>query len=302
MRTCLTFIGWLWAISYTFAQAPSRVNLSLPGSGIQVALNHQTKIKRDALKKYEGNNTYQVISQNTRAKHRPQMSLPTFRGNTANKSKYQKETSLFTWLGVLALLTLVLGVALLYRKQHNTNRQLDRMHTKIGNEQEKLLGEIRTQKQQLGEEFLAENQRLIAHSLFLIQKNQVLQKVRQLARQASRQQASPDVRNTLDHLDHLVNHGLNLDSDREYFHAMFEQLHAGFYKQLKAKYPLLTQNDLFFCALLKLNPASEEIAGLLGITKESLKIKRYRLRQKMNLGSDEGLREAMCAFDSFPCC
>ncbi|MBS1604664.1 MAG: hypothetical protein JST42_18505, partial [Bacteroidetes bacterium] len=51
----------------------------------------------------------------------------------------------------------------------------------------------------------------------------------------------------------------------------------------------LTGNDLRLLSLIKLNLTSGDIATLLGISQDSLRVSRYRLKKKLNLGAEESL-------------
>ena len=51
----------------------------------------------------------------------------------------------------------------------------------------------------------------------------------------------------------------------------------------------VTGNDLRLIALIKVNLSSKDIATLLGISPDSLRVSRYRLRKKLNLEQGESL-------------
>ncbi len=87
----------------------------------------------------------------------------------------------------------------------------------------------------------------------------------------------------------LINQNLNNKNDLEKFEKAFNNTDKHFMDRLKEKHPNLSPNDLRFCAYLRLNLSSKEIAPLLNITVRSVEIKRYRLRKKMNLPHDAGL-------------
>ena len=73
------------------------------------------------------------------------------------------------------------------------------------------------------------------------------------------------------------------------FREAFDNADSEFFKKLKDLYPELSPNDLKLCAYLRLNLSSKEIAPLINISPRSVEIKRYRLRKKMNLASNENL-------------
>lgn len=94
----------------------------------------------------------------------------------------------------------------------------------------------------------------------------------------------------------LIEKNISNDKDWEIFEALFDQAHEDFFKRLKLTFPDLTQSDLKLCAYLKLNLASKEIAPLLNISIRGVEIRRYRLRKRLGLNSEENLVEFIMQF------
>lgn len=104
-------------------------------------------------------------------------------------------------------------------------------------------------------------------------------------------------RKNLDKLLALVNN--NIVSDEEnwnMFQANFDRIHENFFRNLKQQYPDLTSGDLRFCALLRLNLPTKEIAKLLNISIRGVDAARYRLRKKFNLPQEDSLTDFMINF------
>ena len=104
-------------------------------------------------------------------------------------------------------------------------------------------------------------------------------------------------RKNLDKLLVLVNN--NIVSDEEswtMFQANFDRIHENFFRNLKLQYPDLTSGDLRFCALLRLNLPTKEIAKLLNISTRGVDAARYRLRKKFNLAQEDSLTDFMINF------
>lgn len=104
-------------------------------------------------------------------------------------------------------------------------------------------------------------------------------------------------RRNLDKLLTLVNN--NLVSDEEswtMFQANFDRIHENFFRNLKLQYADLTSGDLRFCALLRLNMPTKEIAKLLNISTRGVDAARYRLRKKFNLLPEESLTDFLINF------
>ena len=66
-------------------------------------------------------------------------------------------------------------------------------------------------------------------------------------------------------------------------------MHPNFINEIKNRYPKLTQKDIDFLILIKLNLSNKEIATLINISYESVISKRYLLRKKMGICSDNEL-------------
>ncbi len=75
----------------------------------------------------------------------------------------------------------------------------------------------------------------------------------------------------------------------EEFRSRFEQVNTDFFKNLKKEHPTLSSSDLKICSFLKLNFNSKDIANLMGISPESVKVSRYRLRKKLKLKRSDNL-------------
>jgi DNA-binding CsgD family transcriptional regulator len=73
------------------------------------------------------------------------------------------------------------------------------------------------------------------------------------------------------------------------FQIKFMNMHPNFINEIKNKYPKLTQKDIDFLILIKLNLSNKEIATLINISYESVISKRYLLRKKMGICSDNEL-------------
>jgi DNA-binding CsgD family transcriptional regulator len=94
----------------------------------------------------------------------------------------------------------------------------------------------------------------------------------------------------------MIDRGISSEEEWEKFEYHFDQAHSSFFKRLKQQYPELTQADLKLCAYLRLNLTSKEIAPLLNITIRGVEVRRYRLRKRLSLDTDENLVEFLLNF------
>ena len=94
-----------------------------------------------------------------------------------------------------------------------------------------------------------------------------------------------EVNNAID----LIDTNLNNNKDWKFFKQAFNNADKDFLDKIKAAHPELTPNDLKFCAYLRLNLSSKEIAPLLNISTKSVETKRYRLRKRLKLNHNDSL-------------
>ena len=77
--------------------------------------------------------------------------------------------------------------------------------------------------------------------------------------------------------------------DDKLFYLSFLKVFPNFSQQLLQINPTLKSHDLEFCALLKLNLDTKEIARIKNISVRAVESKKYRIRKKINISSNECL-------------
>lgn len=77
----------------------------------------------------------------------------------------------------------------------------------------------------------------------------------------------------------------------ETFMQQFTEIHRDFFTTLKEICPALTKSELKFCALLRIQMSSAQIASALNVTSEAIKKTRYRIRKKIELDSKASLED-----------
>jgi len=85
---------------------------------------------------------------------------------------------------------------------------------------------------------------------------------------------------------------LNISSNQsvwEEFRRYFEKVHSSFFKNLQARSPALSQNEIKLCAFIKLNFSTKDISSITGQIPHSIDVARYRIRKKLNLQHKETL-------------
>ena len=199
-------------------------------------------------------------------------------------------------LGAFVLLTLMALIAFLVLNSQRLKIKKDKEIAEKENqllEERKALMDAEAQNQKLNEEKLRrdlefKNKELTTYTLNLIQKNEVLEKIKEAVEEI-RQADESQVRTKLNGLVNTVNYSLHLDKDWENFRLHFEQVHQSFFDRLRELFPDLSANDMKLCALIRLNMDTKETAAVLDISPESAKVARHRLRKKLNLASEQNL-------------
>jgi ligand-binding sensor domain-containing protein len=88
----------------------------------------------------------------------------------------------------------------------------------------------------------------------------------------------------------LQSHILTED-DWERFKTTFNEVYPNFFASLRFRFPDITTAELRLAALIKMNLSLKEASAMLGISSESVKKSRYRLRKKLALQEEESLED-----------
>lgn len=81
------------------------------------------------------------------------------------------------------------------------------------------------------------------------------------------------------------------------FQLMFDETDPAFLPLLTKKFPLLTPIDLKYCCYLKMNMSNDDIKNVFGISLESVRTHKHRLKKKMSLSKDEDLRNFLLSVE-----
>lgn len=179
---------------------------------------------------------------------------------------YQLIIALF---GIGGLLILSIGAVVVQRAKANKNKTIAQL-----------------KEQELQNEIDRKNRELTSYTLNFIQKNEILEELldslQAVKSSTENQTIVKKVRNT-------VKQNLRADQDWQNFRVLFEQVHPGFFSDLKEQCPELGNAELRLCALTMMNLNLKESSQILGISPDSVKTARYRLKKKLSLGPDESL-------------
>jgi DNA-binding CsgD family transcriptional regulator len=195
---------------------------------------------------------------------------------------------LYTALALTSLVSILVIAVLFFNRQ-----RLKINSTKVLAEKEKKLLEVELKNTQLSESQLRneieyKNKELTTYTLNLIQKNEILEELKTTLEQI-RMTPSLELSGKVNSLINSVNFSFHLDREWDGFKKHFEEVHESFFEKLRTRFPDLNMNDMKLCALLKLNLETKEVATILGISPDSTKVARHRLRKKLSLSTDQNL-------------
>lgn len=194
---------------------------------------------------------------------------------------------------VLGICLGLLGLGWLFWRQYQTTRQRDQarqLAQQASDRVDQLLNEAKLQEAEY--KLAHKNKKLTTLTLSVMQKGEFLHEVKERLDVIART-ASDEVRKQLARLRQSIEQNGPANKEWEQFRLMFEEVHQNFFTELQRQYPEVTPNELRLAALLRLNFSSKAMAGLLGISEESIKKARYRLRQKLQLNTTDNLVDFM---------
>ncbi len=195
---------------------------------------------------------------------------------------------------IVVLLLIILGMVIFSRQRLKIRDQkiLAEQDKSIFEAQNELM-QLELRNKQLEEERLKhqlelKSKELSTHTLNLIGNNQLLESLRNTL-QSMVKEDKRDQKKQMQQIIQQINQSFNHEQHWKEFTTAFEQVHQQFFNKLKQHSSDLTSTDMRLIALLKVNLDSKDIAGLLSISMDSLRVSRYRLRKKLNLQQGENL-------------
>lgn len=233
-------------------------------------------------------------------------------------------------VAVVILLLIVLGITIISRQRlkirneqflHEKDKQFfdtqnklneaeikaktleeENLKTEIKNrqlEKEKLSADLKSralEEEGLKQEIETKTKELSTHTLHIIQKNHLLEDLKSRLENISKDDKR-DQKKPIREIIQQINQNFNNDKYWEEFSNTFEHIHSSFFSNLKLHTADLTATEMRLISLLKMNLNSTDMATILGISQDSLRVSRYRLRKKLRLEQGENLSVFLQTFD-----
>ncbi len=152
------------------------------------------------------------------------------------------------------------------------------------------------QNEKLESELKLKSKELAESTMTIIKKNEILVTIKEEVINQKNALGTQYPNKYYDKLIRLLDENLSSEDDWAIFQTNFDRIHENFFRNLHSTYPELTSNDLRFCAYLRLNLSSKDIAHLMNISLKGVEVGRYRIRKKIGIPSTKSLTEFMIEF------
>lgn len=243
----------------------------------------QLQITKDSLNNLEKNRTVtQLLLQYETEKKNENIKML--------EEKVKTNRNIFILFGAVSLLALAVGVTM-YQGQKLRHTLLQEKEARLREQQTYL----QQQQVHLQENLDHKRRELMVKTMAAEQKNELLLTLKGLLQEATQQ--LPAGARLFQPTFKLINNNLSTENDFEQFSEYFTQVHPDFFQNLsrQSKAPL-SATDLRYCAYLRMRLSTKEIAALLNIEPPSIRVAKYRLKQKIGLPAEADLEEFIQQF------
>lgn len=178
---------------------------------------------------------------------------------------------------LLLVISLLLGIALIwliYKRINDAKREarviMQQSEEKIG---------------QLSEDLICKERELTSKTIFINQKNQILESLIKELDELKKSEVSAQ---SIQHLQVQLRRELAPNAWKE-FEIQFNEVHPGFQQRLLERYPELTPAERRLCSFIRLDMNTREISSLSGQSIKSIEVARTRIRKKLGVPHDQNL-------------
>jgi tetratricopeptide (TPR) repeat protein len=187
-----------------------------------------------------------------------------------NTIQIQKRNTIFAMVGVI-----IIAMLLFYNRQRIINKT----------KQELVKSELLNAQQELA----FKEKELMNYTENLISKSKT---IKELQEQLIRQNPKPEIdeNSSEDAFLQLLDQRILTQDDWVKYKIVFEQVYPNFFENITQKYGQLTDGEMRMLAFAKLQLNNKQVADILGINVESVKIARNRIRKKLNLEAGADLQ------------
>ena len=211
--------------------------------------------------------------------------------------KKKNEFDALKQYALILIIVLIFVIGLLMftrlRAKHKKTKELLE-HNELIIKTEKTLAEtelknIELEKEKLNQELNYQKKELVNFALHIIHKNDFLVSVKNELKKIRTNDTTTGKQ--IRELLLKINQSQKINADLEEFQQNVEQANKDFFDALNSNFPDLTKNEKRLAALLRIDLSSKEIASLSNISIKAVEMGRYRLRKKLDLGTNESLTD-----------
>lgn len=203
------------------------------------------------------------------------------KANIIKTSEIRRKNIITNSAIIIALLVLLLAILLIHQQQ------IKRKKDKLIFEKEANL--LLMEKQRMEDELTNTKITLDNYVKNMVEKNRLLEEFKVELENIKVLKAKEIDENRVERLEHLNKTTILTEDDWNKFKELFEQVHKGFFIRLKEKMPDLTQAEIRFICLSKLKLDIKQMERILGVSFNTIKSLRHRLRKKLGLSEKDNL-------------
>jgi DNA-binding CsgD family transcriptional regulator len=203
----------------------------------------------------------------------------------------EQEKSLITnrWLSLALGLFMAIIIGLLFidnqKRKHRQEKEL------LGKEDELQKAELKI----MGDLLEYNRTKLQLYTENLLKKSELVTELEDKVRQSG-DHVSENAVDSKKNIKDFTRVRILTDADWAEFKQLFESVHQGLLQRLVSTNQQLTLADQRLFLLMKLNLSTKEIADILGVSPDTVKKGRYRLKKKVGLKDETSLQEFVSSF------
>lgn len=173
-------------------------------------------------------------------------------------------------------------------KVEKERNEVERIKLAEEMESQMQLNKIKEEKIKL--ELEHKSKEVVSNAIHLMNKNEILKSLLTLVEKIELEDEDTN-KQILTEMKSSIKNNINQDKAWEDFKLHFDEVHESFNTSLYQKHPDLSPTDFRLCAYLLIGLNSKEIAHVSNISPESVRKRKQRLRQKLDLDSSIALED-----------
>lgn len=130
---------------------------------------------------------------------------------------------------------------------------------------------------------------LSSYGVLIAEKDSLLSKLSKQLKELGNHLKSIESKKELNSLLDTLHQSVNLTEGEDQLFQRIEQVNSGFFTELESRFKELSKTEKRLASLVQMELSNKQIAGILNINPRSVVQARYRLKKKMELGTEDDL-------------